>query len=116
MRSKASDPSETTPDDRCRTVRGTQFECSLLPQLRGAASEAAKVTNGKPTVRSHVQHRRTTRLPTGREPYGNGASVVVVGVTTDQGVRESRTQGEVRQVFSTTKTGRYVRCVTPQLC
>ena len=34
----------------------------------GAANEAAKVTNGLPPVRSDVQPRRTTRLPTGREP------------------------------------------------
>ncbi|MBA2682842.1 MAG: hypothetical protein H0U76_31170 [Ktedonobacteraceae bacterium] len=63
--------------------------------------------NGLPTVRSDVQPRQTTRLPTGCEPYGNGALIVVVGVTTDQGGRESRPQGEVRQVFSTTKPGRY---------
>ncbi len=73
----------------------------------GAANEAAKVTNGLPPVRSDVQPRRTTRLPTGREPKGNGASIVVVGVTTDQGGRESRLQGKVRQVFSTLTTGRY---------
>ena len=76
-------------------------------KFRGAANEAAKVTNGPPTVRSDVQPRWTTRLPTGCEPYGNGASIVVVGVTTDQGRRESRLQGEVRQVFSTTKMERY---------
>ncbi len=75
-------------------------------KLRGAANEAAKVTNGPPTVRSDVQPGRTTRSPTGREPYGDGASIVVVGVTTDQGGRESRPQGKGRQVFSTTKPGR----------
>ena len=75
--------------------------------FRGAANAAAKVTNGLPTVRSDVQLRRTTRLPTGCEPSGNGASIVVVEVTTGQGGRESRLQGEVRQVFSTTMTGRY---------
>ena len=36
--------------------------------LRGAANEAAKGTNGLPTVRSDVQPGRTTRSPTGREP------------------------------------------------
>ena len=85
-------------------------------KLRGATNEVVKVTNGLPTVRSDVQPRRTTRLPTGREPYGDGASVVVVGVTTDQGGRESRLQGEGRQVFSTAMTGRYARCETPKLC
>ena len=31
----------------------------------------------------------------GREPYGDGVPVVVAGVTTRQGGRESRPQGEV---------------------
>ncbi len=76
-------------------------------KLRGATNEVAKVTNGLPTVRSDVQLGRTTGSPTGCEPYGDGASIVVVGVTTDQGGRESRLQGEGRQAFSTTKMGRY---------
>ena len=76
-------------------------------KFRGAANEVAKVTNGLPTVRSDVQPGRTTRSPTGCEPYGDGASRGAVGVTTDQGGRESRPQGEGRQVFSTTKMGRY---------
>ena len=37
--------------------------------------------------------------PTGREPYGDGGLVVVVGVTTHQGGRESRPQGEGGQVI-----------------
>jgi len=36
--------------------------------------------------------------PKGREPYGDGVPVVVVGVAPHQGVRESRTQGEGEQV------------------
>ena len=101
------------PDSEQRFGEGVAHS---LPQLRDAVNEIAKVTNGEPTVRSDVQQRQTTRLPTGREPYGNGASIVVVGVTTDHGVRESRAQGEVRQVFSTIRPGRYARCGTPKLC
>ena len=37
-------------------------------------------------------------MPKGRESQGNGVSVVVVGVTPHQGERESRLQGEVKQV------------------
>ena len=44
---------------------------------------------------------------TGREPYGDGGLVVVVGVTPHQGVRESRTQGEGEQVVGTLQTRRY---------
>ena len=37
-------------------------------------------------------------MPKGREFYGDGVPVVVVGVTPHQGERESRLQGEVEQV------------------
>jgi len=48
----------------------------------------------------HVQRRRTAGSPTGREPYGDGVPVVVAGVTTCQGGRESRPQGKGAQVAS----------------
>ena len=41
--------------------------------------------------------------PTGREPYGDGALIVVVGLTPHQGERESRSQGEARQVADVQK-------------
>lgn len=37
--------------------------------------------------------------PTGREPHGDGGLVVVAGVTTGQGGRESRPQGEGGQMM-----------------
>src|SRR5215212_6882478 len=49
---------------------------------------------GPPPSRSHVQHRGNAGSPTGREPYGDGAPVVVGG-------RESRSQGEGEQVSGT---------------
>jgi hypothetical protein len=45
--------------------------------------------------------------PTGREPYGDGVPVVVVGVATHQGGRESRPQGEGVQVAGHPNAGRY---------
>ena len=45
--------------------------------------------------------------PTGREPYGDGGPVVVVGVTPHQGGRESRPQGEGGQVMRHHQVGRY---------
>jgi hypothetical protein len=46
--------------------------------------------------------------PTGREPHGDGGPVVVAGVTTGQGGRESRPQGEGGQEVRTLRwTGRY---------
>jgi len=50
-------------------------------------------TNGLPKSVSK-NHVRNTGLPTGRESYGNGATVVVVGVTPHQGGWESQPQGE----------------------
>ena len=41
--------------------------------------------------------------PVGREPYGDGGPVVVVGATTHQGGRESRPQGEGGQVIGYSK-------------
>lgn len=38
-------------------------------------------------------------LPKGRESYGDGVPIVVVGVTPHRGKRESRLQGEVEQVI-----------------
>ncbi|MBC8180007.1 hypothetical protein H8E88_02675 [candidate division KSB1 bacterium] len=37
-------------------------------------------------------------MPKWREPYGDGVPIVVVGVTSHRGERESRLQGEVEQV------------------
>jgi len=43
--------------------------------------------------------------PTGREPYGDGGLVVVAGVTSGQGGRESRPQGEGGQVIGHRESG-----------
>jgi transposase len=45
--------------------------------------------------------------PVGREPYGDGGLTVVAGVTTGQGGRESRPQGEGGQVIGHPRLGRY---------
>jgi len=42
----------------------------------------------------NVIHDCTAGSPMGREPYGDGNSIVVGGVTPTQGGRESRPQGE----------------------
>ena len=47
----------------------------------------------------HVQLDRNSGLPTGRKAHGNGASVVLVGVTPYQGAWESQVQGKGRQVL-----------------
>ncbi len=45
----------------------------------------------------NVSYDRNSGLPTGRESYGNGVTIVIVEVTSYQGERESRLQG-VRHV------------------
>ena len=42
--------------------------------------------------------------PNGREPYGDGGPVVVVGITPYQGRRESRLQGQGGQVIGYSNT------------
>src|SRR5438034_5941367 len=60
---------------------------------------------------AYVTLGRTTRTnagsPAGREPQGDGVPIVVVGVTTHQGGRESRLQGQGAQVTGYLTTERY---------
>jgi len=53
--------------------------------------------------------RTNVGSPKGREPYGDGAPVVVAGVTTRQGGRESRPQGEGVQVIGHHMARRYAK-------
>src|SRR5260221_12138789 len=56
------------------------------PQLKGM--------NEPPTLRSIRQLRANAGSPTAREGQGDGAPIVVAGVTPGRGGRESRPQGE----------------------
>ena len=51
----------------------------------------------------HVWRKGNSGWPTGREPYGHGVSVVVAGVASGRGGRESRLQGEGTQVLTIDK-------------
>jgi hypothetical protein len=62
-----------------------------------------KDTNGEPATVLNVTHTRNAGSPNGREPHGDGASVVVRG-------RESRPHGEGRQVDRNERTPGEVRC------
>lgn len=70
--------------------------------LRGAGRcpvRAFKEMSWPPTFRSTRTTRTNVGSPTGRESYGDGGLVVVAGVTTCQGGRESRPQGEADQAI-----------------
>jgi hypothetical protein len=74
---------------------------SCRRNLRGTGRcpvRAFKEMSGPPTFRSTRTTGTNAGSPTGRESYGDGGPVVVAGVTTCQGVRESRTQDEGGQV------------------
>jgi hypothetical protein len=63
--------------------------------------------SGRPKFRSTRTRRTNVGSPTERESYGDGGLVVVAGVTTCQGGRESRPQGEADQVIGHHDPGRY---------
>jgi hypothetical protein len=62
------------------------------PRGRGASKGLVQRTNGLPKRRSDVSYRGSKGSPTGREPYGDGAPIVVCG-------RESRPPGKGGQVI-----------------
>ena len=59
---------------------------------------AFKEMSGAPKSRSIRITATNVGSPTGREPHGDGGLVVVAGVTTGHGGRESRPQGEGGQM------------------
>lgn len=82
-----------------------------------------KGTNGLPTARHIVYHAYPSAgSPTGRELYGDGASIVVGGSMVwsmtvqsrpSHGGRESRPQGEGKQVSGLVRPRRYAQCRVP---
>ena len=70
-------------------------------------SETYQAMNGHPKSSYHVNHDCTAGSPTGREPYGDGDSIVVGGVTSTQGGWESQPQGEGSQELGLYEEARY---------
>jgi hypothetical protein len=68
---------------------------------------AFKEMSGTPTSCYDVQLGRTWDHLRDASPMGDGGPVVVVGVTPDQGGRESRPQGQGGQMTGHSNTGRY---------
>src|SRR3954471_9984225 len=90
--------------NRRRALRRNEG-CMTQPPERGATpSEGVEGDEWA----AYVTLPRTTRTnagsPVGRESYGDGGLIVVAGVTTGQGGRESRSQGEAGQVMDTTRS------------
>ncbi|HET9910203.1 MAG TPA: hypothetical protein VFQ23_26395 [Anaerolineales bacterium] len=86
---KSSDKLETYPPltQRLRSSPDSNIlqrsRCEIL--LSGTmVNETYQITKRHPTSSANVIHDRTAGLPTGREPYGNGNSIVVGGLTSTQ--------------------------------
>ena len=78
--------------------RSATANCRCRRNLRGVERcpvRAIKEMSRTPTSRSDVQQGRTRDQPSGRVPQGDGVPIVVVGVATHQGGRESRPQGDM---------------------
>ena len=87
----------TTPETDARLVL-TVLVRPGHPSRRGAMPSEG--IEGDEWGAYHTLHRTTETnvgSPKGREPYGDGVPVVVAGVTTCQGGRESRPQGQGAQ-------------------
>jgi len=99
----------TEPDNSARQSTG--------PQTEGTCSEAnpplfvvCVQLPENPYRSSGVEHRAIRKAGLSSiERYGGRVTVVVVGVTSHQGTRESRVQGEGSQVLSS-KYGNGQRC------
>ena len=102
-----SHPSETGARSRRRALPGFSA-MTWAPSERGAMpSEGVEGDEWDAYLTLSRTARTNVGSPTGRESYGDGGPVVVAGVTTGQGVRESRTQGEGGQVIGHLRVGRY---------
>jgi hypothetical protein len=94
---------EPMPDHASARTRGRG-------NLRGTDRRPARTVkemSGRPTSRSIRTTKTNAGSPVGREPYGDGVPIVVVGVTSHQGGRESRPQGEGAQVIEMSGHGRH---------
>jgi len=96
---KSSGKLETIPPltQRLRSSSGSNISYRLRV-AKSSCRERWSVRPIKPRkdILSHLNviHDCTAGSPTGREPYGDGNSIVVGGVTSTQGGRESRPQGK----------------------
>src|SRR3954470_15148523 len=94
-----------------RPERSHQYQANPLcfaPTFRlvdGEQRAYSRERTGRLRHARYVQRKGNSGSPKGREPYGDGVPVVVVGVTPHQGERESRLQGQVAQVFTIIRNG-----------
>lgn len=94
--------------NRCPTMSRLEPGAGATSVVRGRRpARTVKEMSGRPTSRSIRTTKTNAGSPVGREPYGDGVPIVVVGVTSHQGGRESRQQGEGAQVVRMSGAGRH---------
>jgi len=83
------------------TRKAIAFFSSFLPRPLGKGKRPPKGRSLLPKREVHFVQQLSCYLasPKAGKNHGNGVSIVVVGVTPHQGERESRLQGEVKQVI-----------------
>ena len=86
-------PPEAAPETGAAPCDGLVGRPTHLRGAERCPVRALKGTNRAPTSRSIRTTRTNAGSPTGREPRGDGAAVVVAGVATGRGGRESRPHG-----------------------
>jgi hypothetical protein len=77
-------------------AHGCNGSAAIVRGVSVRLMKPGKRTNGTPKPRYHVQQQRTTGSPTGREPYGDGVSIVAKGVPLAR-------SSEGKQVTTTTR-------------
>lgn len=85
--------------DCCRGVNSSRREQWSMRPIKPRTDALSHPDN--------VLHDCTTGSPKGREPYGDGAPIVVGGVTTTHGSWESQLQGEGGQGLDLIEVRRY---------
>lgn len=107
-----SDEIRTSPDHDAYSMRGCRYTLFSTPR----AEAIDRQTVGKEPTQGHGRDtyvalerllHENVGSSKGREPQDDGVSIVVVGVATHLGGRESRLQGEGKQVLARVKRKRY---------
>jgi hypothetical protein len=105
------DGSSHPPERRLKPVPALRRVMNITVATFGAMERcpvrALKEMSGTPTSRCCVRQGRTWDRLRDASPIGDGGLIVVAGVTSGQGGRESRPQGKGGQVTGHVDAGRY---------
>ena len=95
-----------TPVTDATPCPGMNLETEQPPWRGTLPSEGGQGDEWAAYVALDTYDKVNAGSPTGREPYGDAVPIVVAGVTTCHGGRESWLQGEGAQVVTRSSDGR----------